>query len=809
MGERGLDKIMNRLKSIFFLIIALHFSFVALSQQKESADSLVRLVSAVEGQLLEIDSVQYRKIIGPARFLHNDTYLLCDTALWNVNTNIIYAIGNVQVIQENTFLQSHQIEYIVSENLAKVSGSLVQLYDKEGNVLKTNHLDYNTKDSVAVFYNGASMRNNDGSIMESINGTYDSKLKLFTFAGDVNMFTDSIFLKSDKIEYKTDISTAYFGRNTTAWQNDNMLFANSGEFDRRENLFIFDKDGYIFTQEQELWADKINYYRLSGRALLYDNIQILDTVQKSICMADAAVYNPSPMKINLTAEPVVGMYSYENGKHDTLYLRADKIDYYVKRYKDIDSTQIQLAQQRVELSNLDPIKINDDLVKAARDRALARKEARDALFRPKTEAELEQMKESEKGEEQEDPASENKKVGENIDEKALDRDLAASDSVEVKVDSVALALEQQKLMEEKLRRDTMQIAFLDAFHNVKFHRSDIQGVCDSLVYTGLDSMARFYKDPVMWSDTIHQFTADSMQAVIKGQALSKVNMISNAFIASKQDSVYFNQIKATEMVAFFSNNEVYRFDALGGASALLFMEEDSVVTIMNHKECKMLSARLRDRTIKRTRYINELKQDAHPVFLVNEADRTLRGFQWNAQRRPKSRNEITTRGVRKSWRAELKSAEFPDYYYTGKFFPEKRDSIFKYKSYVDSVILAKAMEKERARKQKEWEAERRKQFETDSLVAPKPLKDSSGVVIDSASVVLDSATVVLDSVAVASGLEVVKSKDLSAKELRKQKRELRRQKKELRKKEKMLRREQKKLERERRRAKKLQNRNIN
>jgi lipopolysaccharide assembly outer membrane protein LptD (OstA) len=193
---------MKKLSSIIFFVLTLHFSFAALAQQKESADSLVRLISATEGQLLEIDSVKYRKIIGPATFLHNDTYMLCDTAMWNVNSNRIYAIGNVKVMQENTVLESHQIEYIVEENLAKVSGNLVLLYDREGNMLKTNHLDYNTKDSVAVFYNGASMRDKDGSIMESINGTYDAKQKLFTFAGDVNMFTDSIFLKSNKIEYK-------------------------------------------------------------------------------------------------------------------------------------------------------------------------------------------------------------------------------------------------------------------------------------------------------------------------------------------------------------------------------------------------------------------------------------------------------------------------------------------------------------------------------------------------------------------------------------------------------------------------------
>ena len=41
--------------------------------------------------MVDVEGASYRKIVGPARFLHNDTYLLCDTALWNVETKIIEA----------------------------------------------------------------------------------------------------------------------------------------------------------------------------------------------------------------------------------------------------------------------------------------------------------------------------------------------------------------------------------------------------------------------------------------------------------------------------------------------------------------------------------------------------------------------------------------------------------------------------------------------------------------------------------------------------------------------------------------------
>ena len=64
------------------------------AQETERKDPLVKELSAQSAQLLEIDGVSYRKVIGPARFLHNNTYLLCDPALWNVNDKIINAIAN-------------------------------------------------------------------------------------------------------------------------------------------------------------------------------------------------------------------------------------------------------------------------------------------------------------------------------------------------------------------------------------------------------------------------------------------------------------------------------------------------------------------------------------------------------------------------------------------------------------------------------------------------------------------------------------------------------------------------------------------
>lgn len=628
------------------IICFMHFPVLGHSQNKGSADSLIRLVEAVSAHLIEDNGVSYRKIVGPATFLHNNTYLKCDTALWNVNTNIIDAIGNVQIIQENTMLTSDSLKYDIPAALAMFRGSLVELFDKEGNILNTNYLNYNTRDSIATFYFGASMKSNDGKIMESDNGTYTAEEKKFTFEDNVQIFTDSVLIVSTRVDYLTQTDVVVFNENTVAWREENMLYANSGNYDRPLNLFTFNQDGYILTKDQELWADVLKYFRNSGDAQLYGNVQILDTVQSSICMADQVLYSREKMEIELSADPVVGMYSMENNVADTLFLAADTIFYRSKRMFEVDSSLVLQAQERLKLSDVDPIAIHDQERKAARAKKGAQQQGGQTRALP-----------------------------------SLAPGTSASslaDTLVTEINPVADTLQVQK--------DTTEVIFIDAFHNVKFYRSDVQGKCDSLVYTGLDSMARFYIRPVMWYDGVNQFVADSIQAVIRHKQLNKANLLSNAFIAMQEDTVHYNQIKATEMAAYFADNELYRFDGLGGVSAIFYMEEDSTITLMDQEECKMMTARIRNNEIQRTRSIGELKQNVCPVFNLSMENQRLKGFEWRGSERPVSRFEITPRTVRKSVRHLIRQTQLPEFIYTHKYFPDAMPRIVDYINSIEVTV---------------------------------------------------------------------------------------------------------------------------
>lgn len=697
---------MSFVRRSVLILLVLFFCLPAFAQRQQTKDSLVRLLEADSAQLIEQDGVAYRKISGHARFFHNNTYLLCDTAIWNVNLNIIDAIGNVQIIQQDTYLVGDKLEYIIDENLAQFRGKEVRLYDKKNNILKTQNLDYNTKDSVAVFFGGGALKNGKNNLIESYDGRYDSKIKTFSFYNNVEMFADSVFAKADKIDYRTDLNKAFFGNHTVAWQKSNMLKADSGSYDRNNETFEFNLNSYMFTDDQEVWGNIIKYDRKTGNADLYDNVQITDTVQSVILFADRLKYIREPLRAEMTKNPSIAKYSFENGKPDTLFVTADTMKYYVRKYGDIDSVSVKVAMERRKLTEIDPLLE----MQKANNKAVAARRAEMAENRRISFVAPDSSKDNKPGQ-----ANKKDATGKNL-KSTLDRQSNSRNEIQeglrgrelLNNESEHKVVQQSDLPAMPVpndsanvlrknnkyeRPDTSKVTFVDAWHNVKMFRADFQGVCDSLVYTGVDSIARFYVNPILWNDGKNQFTADSMYVIVKNDSLSKADLITNAFIVSQEDSVHFNQVKSTEMMAYFRDNDIFRYDALGGASAIFYFAEDSIITLMNQKESRLLSAIIKDRKIQKIRYYEELKSDVHPIYKMPIEKQRLRGFSWKDEQRPKSRFEICNRVVRQSIRDSVSMESTPTYPQSKLYFPVIRDSIMSYKAKIDAMPKKKQSSK--------------------------------------------------------------------------------------------------------------------
>lgn len=821
--------------------------------QSGDQDSLVRLISADSLQLLEVNGKSCRRVVGrPARFLHNNTYLLCDTAIWNVDDQLINAMGQVKIIQDRTELRSDKLNYYVDRDLAEFRGSVVILTDKDNNTLKTRFLDYNTKDSVAVFRNGASMRDKDGQIIESMSGSYDSKIKTFTFSEDVNMYTDSVFVKTTWLKYESDLSLATFGYNTHAWKDGDMLSSNAGTYDRSAENFFFNRDVHVMTDTQEGWCDSLYFNRTTMDVTMLGNAQVSDTTRSVHALAGRMDYVDSLSEVTLTRQPaVVAEVDDENGR-DSVWVGAEQLRYWTVPKCDLDSMELVLSAERLKSIAVDPVsELRRQAAEAAAKAAeeAAANDPNNAANAAKRKAEYDKQTEAkgtgrtkvekparisfskpspadtvavvadtiavEAGEAADSSDFEDLPVeageaadGSDVEDVSIVDAVEAADTVaadvvaveesavrapaaagvslvasetedmpvraaeiggeaedipeftELKMATDSLAVATDSLTVPK---DTTKIGFMSAMGKVKIYRSTMQVTCDSLRYCDLDSLARLYREPKIWNEENHQYISDSVYVVIRNNAMEKANLMSNAFIHVQEDSIHYDQIRSAEMVAYFDKEgQLSRFDALGGALALFYIEENDALATVNKKDAKMLSAVFKDGTIQRIYYFQEVKSDAYPVVQMTKEDQTIKGFAWTPQDRPKSRYDITGLGFRNSQRKRYEAVPQPRFYQTDIYFPGYIADVHRQLQVRDSLKAVRARQRELERLQAEENAAREAAdslAKADSLaiadslgIAGSPAKNDSLAIADSLATVdapADSLTNVSDSLAAA------------------------------------------------------------
>ena len=712
-----------RVKLVHRVWTLLLFTVAALPvfAQKKQQDDKVLLISARSAQLIEEKGQSYRKVLGPAKFFHNNTYLLCDTALWNVNTNVIDAMGNVRIIQDRTQLSSATLQYVVDDNLAKFRGDLVQLQDKDKNTLRTRYLDYNTKDSVAIFQNGAAMRDKDGQVIESMYGTYDSKAHLFVFNDQVNMYMDTTFVKTSRLEYRSDLSTAYFGFATDMWQDDKMLSANDGWYNRDAELFFFRRNVHLLTQDQEAWADSLFYERAFNNVEMLGKVELMDTTRNVYALAGRMEYTDSLSQIRMTREPAVMSVSEEENRRDTVYVGADLLLSRGIRRCDIPDAWIKDSEKR--LSDI----AGDPVMEYRRKAAEAAAKAAEEAAKNDPNAPPQQKPDAQKSENQKAPKNEK------ADKAAAPappppKDTAAlqaavdslppvpRDSIPpVPLDSTAVAPVDSLVAPgdtpvapvdtlvtpaptPEPPKDTTKVTFLWGSKHVRLFRRDMQLASDSLNYNDLDSLVRVYQDPIFYNEGNRQYASDSIYMVIRNKRMEKAHLLSNAFITIQEDPHSYDQIRGTEMVAYFdSTTALVRFDALGGASSLFFLEEQEALATVNKVDAKMIYATFKDGYIERMYYYDNPKNDGYPTVQLPDDEKQLKGFRWDPERRPASPLDVTSLVPRPSQRTSYLDRPHAKFVQTNTYFPGYINKVYRDIAIRDSLQVVRQRQ-EQARK---------------------------------------------------------------------------------------------------------------
>ena len=128
-----------------------------------------------------------------------------------------------------------------------------------------------------------------------------------------------------------------------------------------------------------------------------------------------------------------------------------------------------------------------------------------------------------------------------------------------------------------------------AYHKVRMYRADVQGVCDSLVFSSKDSCLTMYYDPILWNNN-QQLLGEKIMIYMNDSTIDWAHIQNQALSVEQLDSTSYNQVTGKEMKAWFQGGEMRKVDVIGSVRLVYYpMESDSTLIGMNVSETSLLN----------------------------------------------------------------------------------------------------------------------------------------------------------------------------------------------------------------------------
>jgi len=206
--------------------------------------------------------------------------------------------------------------------------------------------------------------------------------------------------------------------------------------------------------------------------------------------------------------------------------------------------------------------------------------------------------------------------------------------------------------------DTTSIRLVRGYRNVRFFSQGLQGKCDSIAFSTLDSIVRMYHDPVLWADS-SQMTAERVELLFQNRKVHRLNLVRAAFVIFQEAGYGYNQLKARNISGFFrGDQELYRINAYDGSNFVYFAKDGPEYFGLNIGSSDGVRIMLEDDKFDEVTMTGATSGIVYPMEqLPVESDRLLSGFVWYERLRPRTREDIFTRIPRE---AAVSDATFPE-----------------------------------------------------------------------------------------------------------------------------------------------------
>ncbi|MDR1342556.1 MAG: hypothetical protein LBK18_04770 [Prevotellaceae bacterium] len=428
-------------------------------------------------------------------------------------------------------------------------------------------------------------------------------------------------LRTQFLDFNTATNVAFFTKGGVVDNGKNLLESNEGNYYSNQKLAIFNGKVEMKNEEYRIKSDSLHYLTEQDVATFFKQTYIW---HEDVFLSFLQGYYDKPGDHFFMSNHVYMMSEKQESWSDSAhYYRSQKEGEMFGNVQLYDS-----AQHAMSLG--DYAKLYED-----RDLAYITKEPAGVLF-------------------SDDPKDDTMFIkGDTL----LVRRIVNTDSATMTIDSTR--------------------KYMHAFFGVKFYHPDIQGVCDSMVYSAIDSLAEMFYSPILWNKE-NQLSADKMEIYQKNNQLHRLDMIDAGFIASQDDSVksYYNQIKGKLIVAHFEQNDLYKVDVFGNGQTVYYLRDSLKLSGTLNASSVDIFFYIKNRTIQKISYVSGSESKVVPPKDINVKDLTLKGFSWQQDLRPRSRYDITHRAMQPSRRQQSLAIEQPTYMITSRiskiknaFFP--------------------------------------------------------------------------------------------------------------------------------------------
>lgn len=178
------------------------------------------------------------------------------------------------------------------------------------------------------------------------------------------------------------------------------------------------------------------------------------------------------------------------------------------------------------------------------------------------------------------------------------------------------------------------------YYKVRIYKSDMQGVCDSLVFNSQDSCMTMYRDPIVWNGS-QQLFGEEIRAYMNDSTIDWAHIVNQAMSIEKIDSVHYNQVSGKEMKAYFKSGDLNNLDVIGNVRVGYYpMDSDSSLISFVSAETSLMNLYLKQRKVEKIKMSPQTDGTTYPLLQIPADKLYLPSFAWFDYIRPLDKNDI-------------------------------------------------------------------------------------------------------------------------------------------------------------------------